>query len=847
LGVAVDPTNIIVAGTITDLASPPYPSSFALVRYLGGAATNTTLLSSAASPVSEQEITFTATVTPTGGVGTPTGAVDFIDTTTDADLGSAMLDTNGSASITMAFVEAGTHVIVAHHVGDSSFASNWSSSLSHTVFALTTQNLQAVVNTLPAGGTVTIDPPDTGTLDAALGAVAGLTVTSGSPVGIVLNLSPTTYANIDSTGAYQPIDGTAPANATLTLSCPARGSATLHDLVTSGTVTIEGNITVIGNSPALVVNSGLATIANGVTLVTATDAPTILVNGGTLVVRNSTIEQISTTSLAPAIEVNGGTVDLGTTSSPGGNTISITDQGGLVQNNTTGAITAVGDTFQLNGVTLPPNLSFTALTSTADPSILNQTLTFTATVSAANSASGLPTGSVVFTDQTTGATLGAAALSGGVAELTTAALGVNNHVIMARCSGDSHFTFSLATIAQVVHYKFSGFLPPLNSTLAFGAGRTVPIKFQLTDYNGNYITSLSAVASLQVLNAQGANISTNAGSTTFRYDPTSNQFVANWQTKGLPVGTYTVTLALADGMTYTKTLQLTTSNSASGLTTDETGGTGSAPGGLLGGDIALFVDNSNGDLTADELARIEDAVATVDALVQPYGVAVAEVTDPTQADVTLNLDITSAVGAYADGVLGCTTDAGQVTIIAGWDFCAGGDPTQVGASQYDFETVVMHELGHALGLGHSADPASVMYATLSAGVVNRVMTTADLGVPDSDTGGACGLHAAASPAVTRSAVVPAGSGASIAALGAGRVWMALDNLAAHDIALAHWPSSGAGRAKAKRLPSNGDAAPEPTLLGGTVAVTHGPRREALQAKLVDAVLDGLQRFSVFRG
>jgi hypothetical protein len=163
---------------------------------------------------------------------------------------------------------------------------------------------------------------------------------------------------------------------------------------------------------------------------------------------------------------------------------------------------------------------------------------------------------------------------------------------------------------------------------------------------------------------------------------------------------------------------------------------------LLGGDIDLYVDNSNGDLTADELARVQDAVTAANAVTAPYGVAVTEVTDPTLADVTLNMDTTSAVGGYADGVLGCTTDAGQITIINGWNFYAGSDATQIGSAQYDFETVVEHELGHALGLGHSTDSTSVMYATLNTGSVNRSLTTADLNVADSDTTGACGLHAA---------------------------------------------------------------------------------------------------------
>jgi hypothetical protein len=155
----------------------------------------------------------------------------------------------------------------------------------------------------------------------------------------------------------------------------------------------------------------------------------------------------------------------------------------------------------------------------------------------------------------------------------------------------------------------------------------------------------------------------------------------------------------------------------------------------------LYVDNSNGNLTSDELARIQDAVNSIDTTIAPYGVVINEVSDPTLANVSLSMNTTSSLGGTAQGVLGCTTDADQVTMIQGWNWYAGADPTQVGAGQYDFETAVMHELGHVLGLGHSSTSTSVMYASLATGTANRVLAAADLNVADSDSG-PCALHAA---------------------------------------------------------------------------------------------------------
>jgi virginiamycin B lyase len=414
----------------------------------------------------------------------------------------------------------------------------------------------------------------------------------------------------------------------------------------------------------------------------------------------------------------------------------------IPQTNPSVITTGPGDTVWFNSldsntvgeVIVRPDTT-TALTSSANPSLFGQQLTFTATVTPA-AGTGTPSGTVQF--QIDSANVGAPVpLTAGSASFSTATVPVGSHTITALYSGDANFLASSGTLVQSVQYNFSGFLPPLGQGLTFALGRTIPIKFQLTDFNRNFITSLSAITALQVVYPDGS-LHALAG---LRYDPTANQFIANWQSKGLAAGNYTLGLVLADGTTHTISLSLSKSGGSAGLTTSGAGGTGSAPGGLLGGNIELYVDNTSGNLTANQLARIQDAVSGADAVTEAYGVVVEEVGDPTQADVTLSMAATSAVGGYADGVLGCTTDAGQITLIAGWSFYAGSDTTLIPADQYDFETVVLHELGHALGLGYSADITSVMYATLDPGAAKRTLVTADLNVPDIDNG-ACGLHAA---------------------------------------------------------------------------------------------------------
>jgi hypothetical protein len=401
----------------------------------------------------------------------------------------------------------------------------------------------------------------------------------------------------------------------------------------------------------------------------------------------------------------------------------------------------------------------TALTSSANPSALNQGVNFTATVSAAGG--GTAAGTVQF--QVDAANFGPpVALSAGHANVTIVSLPVGPHTITALYSGSSAFLTSSVSLAQNVVYSFSGFLAPVSFNRAFKQGSSIPIKWQLTDVNGIATTSLSAVRSLVVAVGTSAYVLYNGATNTSSYTDggtafrnNGGQYSFNWSTKGFATGSYTLTATLNDGTARSTTIVLNATGANASLVIDGTGSSSTTAGALLAGDLTLYVDNSNGELTSDDQARILDAVTEVEALVSPYGtnVYIVDSSIGDDANIVVVMSSTSAVGGQADGVLGCTTDNGLVVIVDGWNWYAGADAIAIGSQQYDFQTVVTHELGHALGLGHSADAASVMYPMLASGGISRVMTAQDLNVPDAESG-AGGLHVrAAQPSGSLSAPI----------------------------------------------------------------------------------------------
>ncbi len=178
--------------------------------------------------------------------------------------------------------------------------------------------------------------------------VATQQATAGEPLDVVVNVNPTSYSSlVTAINALPPVvPGGQSVFVTLAISDGVYPGAVLSP--PPGVVIIlngfDGGITLVGASPALTVSSGEVIIENGVVLTNSTDAPTILVTGGHLRVRNSTIEE-STNFARAAIQITGGTVDLGTVASAGGNKLIVRGQGEFIVNTSGNPISAVGNVY----------------------------------------------------------------------------------------------------------------------------------------------------------------------------------------------------------------------------------------------------------------------------------------------------------------------------------------------------------------------------------------------------------------------------------------------------------------------------------------------------------------------
>jgi hypothetical protein len=134
--------------------------------------------------------------------------------------------------------------------------------------------------------------------------------------------------------------------------------------------------------------------------------------------------------------------------------------------------------------------SATMLTSSINPSVGGQSVTFTATVT--STAGGTPTGTVTFSDGTT--SLGSGALSAGVATFATSSLAMSSHSITGSYGGNTNFAASTSSaLSQAVNIAA---FAPVSGTATVTAGQSVMINLTVYQSSGSNLAFTLSCAGL---------------------------------------------------------------------------------------------------------------------------------------------------------------------------------------------------------------------------------------------------------------------------------------------------------------------------------------------------------------
>jgi hypothetical protein len=204
---------------------------------------------------------------------------------------------------------------------------------------------------------------------------------------------------------------------------------------------------------------------------TATVASTPAASGGTVTFKDGT------TSIGSAPLTAGSAAVTVSNLAVGGHNVTATYSGAT---GFTGSTSAVLNQRVNRGDTT------TTVTSSLNPSIVGDSVTFTATIAVVAPAAGTPTGSVAFSDETWARSLGTVALTGNTATLTTSTLARGSHRILAIYSGDANFLSSRNAVTQKVLAPSVTLTSPVGGEVWAG-GSTHAITWTYTDSPGTAV------------------------------------------------------------------------------------------------------------------------------------------------------------------------------------------------------------------------------------------------------------------------------------------------------------------------------------------------------------------------
>jgi hypothetical protein len=413
--------TITAAYTSGDANFNASAASASITQTVGQANTATTLTSSPNPSVYGQTVTFTAVVTAVApGSGIPTGTVTFKGAK-GVVLGTVAVNGMGQATLSISTIAAGSTTVTATYNGDGNFSTSSGTTTQVVNKASTATALTSSLNPSIYGQNVTF----TATVTATSG---------GTPTGSV------TFK-----------DGTT-----------TLGTSTLNSGVASFTISTLA----VGTHPITAAYSGSSNFNPSTSSVLTQTVNSALASSSTAVVSsvNPSVfgESVTFTATVSPVPPATGTPTGTVTFSDGANSLgTVTLSNGMASfsisslSATSHTITASysGDAnFSPSSGSMTQTVamanSMTAIASSANPSVSGQSVTFTATVTAVSPGAGTPTGTVTFLDGTS--TLGAVALSGGVASLTTSSLTVAGHTVTASYNGDSNFNTSSGNLTQTV-------------------------------------------------------------------------------------------------------------------------------------------------------------------------------------------------------------------------------------------------------------------------------------------------------------------------------------------------------------------------------------------------------------
>jgi len=404
----------VVANGLVFVASNQQLQIFGLTGTPAG--TTTTLTSSVNPSIQSKSVTFTATVTPQSGSGTPTGTVSFQNGATV--LGKKSLAGGGTVTFATQALPPGSDSITAVYGGSSTFTGSTSSPLNQFVEATTTT---VVTSSLPMQSSYGQTVIFSATVSSSIGAPPnGETITFEQGTKILgtgtLSGGVATFSDSTLPKGTQPIKAVYAGDSNFAASTSKPFDQVVVPASTTTTLTSSQNSSAYGQSVTF----------------TATVAPQFI---GT---PTGAVAFFNGTTKLGTITLNNG-VAAYTTAKLAVGTATITAQYlgfGSFQGSTSAPLSQV------------VNQASTTITlvSSLNPSNHGNPVTFTATVTGQF---GTATGSVTFSNGTT--TLATVNLGAGVAKFTTSTLPSGTDTITATYNGNTNFTTSTVELTQTVN------------------------------------------------------------------------------------------------------------------------------------------------------------------------------------------------------------------------------------------------------------------------------------------------------------------------------------------------------------------------------------------------------------